>query len=136
MLREMGHEFGATTGRKRRCGWLDLVILKFAKDLNGFTGIAITKLDILDSFSEIKVCVGYKLNGKQVSYEELSTEDLFHVKPFYKSFKGGMKKTNGVTRYSDLPKEAKEYLKFIGTYLGVPIKYISTGSKRNEIIKI
>ena len=135
-LREVGNEFGATTGRKRRCGWLDLVILKFAKDLNGFTGIAITKLDILDSFEEMKVCTGYKLNGRLKAYEDLSTEDLFHVKPIYKSFKGWMKKTNGITRFKDLPKEAKEYLKFVENFLSVPIEYISTGPSREEIIKI
>lgn len=135
-LREIGKEFGATTGRQRRCGWLDLVILKFAKDLNGFTGLAITKLDILDSFEEIKVSTGYKLNGKEVSYEELSTEDLFSVKPVYKTFKGWVKKTNGLINYKDLPKEAKEYLKFIQAFLDVPIEYVSTGPSREQIIKL
>lgn len=135
-LREIGNEFGATTGRKRRCGWLDLVILKFASDLNGFTNVAITKLDILDTFPQVKVCVGYTLSGKKVSYEDLSTENLFHVKPIYKTFKGWMNNTIGFTNYNDLPKEAKDYLKFMEKFLGVPIKYISTGPKRNEIIKV
>lgn len=135
-LREIGGEFGATTGRPRRCGWLDLELLRFAAKINGFTGLAVTKLDILDSFSEIKIATHYELKGKKVNYENLETSDLDKVKPVYKTFKGWQVSTQGITKLDKLPKEAKQYLKFIEQTLKVPIKYISTGSKRNETIRI
>lgn len=100
------------------------------------TGIVITKLDILDSFKEIKVCVGYKLNGKKVSYYDGDAEFLEKVTPVYKTFKGWDSTTNGISNFKDLPKEAKEYIKFIEEFIGVKIKFISTGSKRNETIKV
>ncbi len=135
-IREVGGEYGATTGRKRRCGWLDLELLRFAAKINGFTGFAITKLDILDSFPEIKIATHYRYKGKKVNYEDLETADLDKVKPVCKSFKGWETLTQGITKFDKLPKEAKEYIRFIENYLNVPIKYISTGSKRNETIKI
>lgn len=135
-IREIGNEYGATTGRERRCGWLDLELIKFTADINGVTGLAITKLDILDSFSEIKVCTGYKLNGKKVNYIDGDAEFLDKVFPVYKVFKGWSKPTIGASKFTDLPKEAKEYLNFIEKFVGVKIKYISTGSKRDETIKI
>jgi len=135
-IREIGNEYGATTGRERRCGWLDLEIVKFAAEINGMTGLVITKLDILDTFPEIKVCIGYKLNGKKVNYFDGDAQFLEKVTPVYKTFKGWMKTTYGTTNLKDLPKEAKEYLSFIEKFTGVKIKYISTGSKRNETIKI
>ncbi len=135
-LRQIGNEYGATTGRERRCGWLDLEILKFAAEINGMTGIVVTKLDILDSFKELKVCVGYKLNGKSVSYFDCDADDLENIKPIYRTFKGWSKPTAGVKNFKDLPKEAKDYLNFMEKFIGVKIKYISTGSKRDETIKV
>lgn len=135
-IREIGNEYGATTGRERRCGWLDLEIVKFAADINGLTGLVITKLDILDTFPEIKVCVGYKLGNKKVTYTDGDAEFLEKVTPVYKIFKGWMKTTYGTSNFKDLPKEAKEYLNFIEKFTGVKIKYVSTGSERNETIKI
>ena len=135
-IREIGGEYGATTGRKRRCGWLDLELLKFAVKVNGFTEIAITKLDILDSFPEIKVATHYMLKGKEVNYENLETDDLRRVKPIYKSFKGWKEKTAGINNFKKLPKRAKEYILFIEKQLGAPIKFVSTGSKRNETIRV
>ncbi len=135
-IREIGNEYGATTGRERRCGWLDLEIVKFAADINGMTGLVITKLDILDTFPEIKVCIGYKLNGKKVNYFDGDAQFLEKVTPVYKKFKGWMKTTNGISNFKDLPKEAKEYLNFIEQFTRVKIKFISTGSKRDETIKI
>lgn len=135
-IREIGAEFGATTGRPRRCGWLDLELLRFASKANGFTGYAITKLDILDNFSEIKVATHYELKGKRVNYEDISTEDLAKIKVVYKTFKGWESKTYGTTSFKKLPKEAQDYLKFIERETKTPIKFISTGSKRNETIKI
>lgn len=135
-LREIGNEFGATTGRPRRCGWLDLELIRFAAKINGFSGLAITKLDILDNFSEIKIATHYELKGKRVNYENLETSDLNKIKPIYKTFKGWQSSTKGITKFEKLPKEAREYLSFIEKQIGVPIKYISTGSKRNETIKV
>lgn len=135
-LREVGGEFGATTGRPRRCGWLDLELLRFAAKINGFTGLAITKLDILDSFSEIKLATHWEYKGKKVNYENLETSELDKIKTVYKTFKGWQSKTNGINKFEKLPKEAQQYLKFIEQTLKVPIKYISTGSKRNETIKV
>ena len=135
-LRKIGAEFGATTGRPRRCGWLDIELLKFASYINGFTKLAITKLDILDNFSEIKICTHYTLNGKKVNYFDGDTNFLSKIKPVYKTFKGWNKSTKGITKYINLPLEAKQYLKAIEKLTETPIKYISTGAKRQEIIKL
>jgi adenylosuccinate synthase len=135
-LRKIGGEFGATTGRPRRCGWLDIELLKFACYINGFTHLAITKLDVLDNFSEIKICTHYVLNGKRVNYFDGDANFLSKVKPVYKIFKGWKKPTKGITKYTDLPKEAKEYIKEIEKLTGAKIKYISTGPKREEIIVV
>ena len=135
-LRAIGGEFGATTGRPRRCGWLDMEMVRFACELNGFTKLAIAKLDILDGFSEIKICTHYSLNGKKVNYIDGDSTFLTKVKPVYKTMKGWKKKVQGIKKYKDLPKEAKNYLKEIEKLAGVKIKYISTGAKRDEIIKI
>ncbi|MBF8250208.1 MAG: Adenylosuccinate synthetase [Candidatus Levybacteria bacterium] len=135
-LKTIGGEFGATTGRPRRCGWLDIELIKFACYINGFTGLAITKLDVLDSFPEIKICTHYTLNGKKVNYFDGDANFLAKVKPIYKTFKGWNSPTKGATKYGNLPKEAKEYIKEIEKLTGVKITYISTGPKRDEIIKI
>ncbi len=135
-LRTIGEEFGATTGRPRRCGWLDIELLKFASYINGFTKLAITKLDVLDNFSEIKLCTHYTLNGKKVNYFDGDVNFLSKIKPVYKTFKGWKKSTKGITKYKDLPFEAKQYLKQIEKLTGTPIKYISTGAKRQEIIRL
>lgn len=135
-LRENGSEIGTTTGRARRCGWLDLELIRFASQINGFTELAITKLDVLDGFKEIKVCTHYTFNGKKVRYFDGDANFLSKVKPIYKTFKGWEKSTKGITKYSNLPKEAKEYIKEIEKLTGVKIAYISTGAKRDETIRI
>ncbi len=131
-LREKGGEYGATTGRPRRCGWLDLPALKHAVDVNGLDGIIITKLDVLDSFEEIKVCVAYEYEGKSFDYFPASLSLLEKLKPVYKSFKGWLRNTKGAKSLSQLPKEALNYLEFIQSYLGVPIVMLSTGPQREE----
>ncbi|MBI4079561.1 MAG: adenylosuccinate synthase [Candidatus Levybacteria bacterium] len=136
LLREKGGEYGATTGRPRRCGWFDAVGLRFGANLNGFTSLAITKLDILDGFGEIKICTGYILNGKSVEYYDIDAADLEKVKPTYETHKGWQTPTQGANKYSELPKEAKAYLARIEELVGVKIAYISTGQKRDEIIKV
>lgn len=135
-LRVIGSEVGVTTGRARRCGWFDAELVRFAAKLNGFTEIIVTKLDILDGFKEIFVCTGYTLQGKPVSYQQLSAKTLGSVKPVYKRVAGWNGKTKGVKKYADLPKGAKNYLKEIEKLVGVKISFVSTGEKRDEICKI
>lgn len=136
LLRKEGNEFGTTTGRPRRCGWFDAELIRFAASINGFSELAITKLDILDKFPKLKICTHYVLNGKKVNYFDGDAKFLSRVRPVCKTVKGWGKSTKGITKYSDLPKEAKEYLKEIEKLVGVKISYISTGEKREEIIKI
>jgi adenylosuccinate synthase len=135
-LTQRGHEYGTTTGRKRRCGWFDAELIRFAAKINGFTNIAITKLDILDEFKEIKICTHYTLNGKKVRYEDGDAEFLSRVKPFYKTLKGWQRSTNALRDYNDLPKEAKDYLMELEKQVGVGIKYISTGEDRSDLITL
>lgn len=133
-LRAKGGEFGATTGRPRRCGWLDVTLLRFAVQLNGFTDIAITKLDILTGFTEIYICTGYTMNGKMVNYFDGDTIFFSKVKPVYKKMSGWKKSVAGITKYEDLPNEAKTYVSEIEKLAGTKVSFISTGPKRHEII--
>lgn len=134
-LRHWGDEYGATTGRPRRCGWLDLVALKHAVRINGVDSIAVTKLDVLDHFEEIKVCTAYELNGQQIEEVPLDLAELQYVKPVYKSCPGWVTETTGNTNFGDLPENARNYLNFVANDLGVKICIVSTGAKRNETIK-
>jgi adenylosuccinate synthase len=136
MLTERGNEFGTTTGRRRRCGWFDAELISFAAKINGFTEIAITKLDVLDEFKTLKICTHYVLNGKKVKYNDGTAEWLFKVKPVYKIMPGWQKSTKGVKHYDELPKEAKTYVKELEKEIGVKVKYISTGQSRYEIITV
>lgn len=133
-LRKEGYEFGTTTGRPRRCGWFDAELVRFAVQINGFTKIALTKLDVLDTFSEIKLCTGYELDGKKVNYYDGDAFFLTKVKPVYKTLKGWKQSTRGVTKFEDLPIQAKEYIKEVEKQVGAPIAYISTGPAREELI--
>lgn len=126
-------EFGARTGRARRLGWLDLPIVKYAATINGFTSLAICKIDKLDVYDEIKVCYAYKLNGEVIDYMPTS-RDLYKVEPVYATLKGWKKDTTGIRNYADLPVETKEYLAFIEKYVGVPVKYIGVGPAREDLI--
>lgn len=135
-IRQIGGEFGTTTGRPRRCGWFDATLIRFAAQLTGMTSLAVTKLDILDGFSEIKLCTGYILGGEKVEYALLDTNQLQKVQPIYKIMKGWSQPTKGLTKFADLPKEAKEYIKEIEMQTGVSVSHISTGQKRDEIITV
>lgn len=126
-------EFGARTGRARRLGWLDLPIVKYAATINGFTSLAICKIDKLDVYDEIKVCYAYKLNGEVIDNMPTS-RDLYKVEPVYATLKGWKKDTTGIRNYADLPEETKEYLAFIEKYVGVPVKYIGVGPAREDLI--
>lgn len=136
ILRRNGNEFGATTGRPRRCGWLDLPALKYSTQINGFDSIAITKLDVLSEFDEIKICTEYKLNNEPIDYFPIDATTLSKVEPVYKTFKGWKKSIQGIRNYNELPLEAKKYLEFIEDYLSTKIKIISTGFERNDTIII
>ena len=133
-FRKIGKEFGATTGRPRRCGWFDAVAAKYSCMINGLTDIALTKLDVLDSFDEIKICVGYKYGDTNLdNYSEaISLEN--NVQPIYKKFKGWNANLNGISDYNILPLECKEYIEFIEDYTKTKISIISIGPGRNEII--
>ncbi len=133
-LQKEGHEFGATTGRPRRCGWFDAELVRFAVQINGVTKIALTKIDVLDTFSEIKICTGYTLAGKKVNYYDGDSFFLEKVKPVYKSLAGWKQSTRGITKYEDLPLQAKQYIKEIESQTGASVAYISTGPERKEII--
>lgn len=134
LLRKEGNEFGATTGRPRRCGWFDAELIRFAKDINGFTQIALTKIDVLDIFSEIKICIGYLYKGKPVKYFTGDSLFLQKVQPVYKTMKGWKQITRGITNYGDLPKEARDYIQELEKHIDCKITLVSTGQKTNEII--
>ncbi len=132
-LRDIGAEYGATTGRPRRCGWLDAVALDFSSYINGFTSIAVTKLDVLDTFEEIKVCEAYELDGEITRYLP-DTEGQERAKPIFRTFKGWMQDTTKCRRWEDLPREAQEYVRAIGEYAHCPVSYVSVGPERDQII--
>ena len=130
-IAELGHEFGATTGRPRRCGWLDLVALKYSAKLNNLTELCITKLDVLDTFEEIKACVGYKVNGEDTPFK---SRLLHKAEPVYKLFKGWNCSLADCENYDTLPDEAKEFLSYIEDYVEVKISLISNGPNREDLI--
>jgi adenylosuccinate synthase len=134
-LQDKGHEFGTTTSRPRRCGWLDLVVVKHSCMISGVTKLAIMKLDILDGLEKIKICTKYKLNDKEIEYFPANIEDVKKCEPIYKEFKGWKKINSNSKKLSDLPKEAQEYLKYIEDFLNVPISLISIGPGRKETIE-
>jgi len=133
-IREKAHEYGATTGRPRRIGWNDLVQVKFAARLCGFTSLAITKPDILSQFKKVLVCTGYKYQGKVVDYLDVDTEKLRQVKPIYKEFEGWDEDLSKIKDYKKLPKNCREYMEFIEQYTGVSVKYISVGPRLEQTI--
>lgn len=134
-LRKVGNEFGATTGRPRRCGWIDLVALRYACMINGVTKIVMTKADVLDAFSDLQVCVAYKINGKETMEVPFQMERQ-KPEPVYRQFSGWNTKTDAIKTSAALPDTMKNYVKFINEYLGAPIHYISNGPGREQIISI
>ncbi len=135
-IREKGKEFGATTGRPRRCGWLDLVMLKYSVRINGIGKVALTKLDVLDDLNIIKVCVAYKHQGKRIDNFTRDLEVLESCEPVYQEIDGWKTSTHGITEYKDLPPKAKDYVNYVSAQLGTELVLISTGSKRDETILI
>jgi adenylosuccinate synthase len=135
-IREAGHEYGVVTGRARRCGWLDAVILKQAARVSGLTSFAITKIDTLAGIDKVKMCVGYDFNGKTIDYIPASLEDLALCKPIYEEFDGWGEEIAEVRSYDKLPENAKKYLKRIEELTGTKISIVSVGAKRDQTIKI
>ncbi len=133
-LRKVGNEFGATTGRPRRCGWIDLVALQFACMINGVTKIVMTKADVLDAFAELKVCTGYIVNGEECSEVPFQMERS-KPSPVYREFPGWNTKTDGFRSFEELPATMRSYVEFINKFLDVKIHYISNGPGRNQIIE-
>ncbi|MGI9554190.1 MAG: adenylosuccinate synthetase, partial [Thermodesulfobacteriota bacterium] len=134
-LREEGAEFGATTGRSRRCGWLDIVALKYSVIINGLTSFALTKLDVLSGFDTIKVCTGYKFNGETIDYFPSSLEVLNNCVPVYEEFEGWNTDLRNIKNFGDLPDQAVNFINKIESYTGVPVWLISVGPSREEIIE-
>ena len=134
VLGNIGKEFGATTGRPRRCGWFDLVATKYSAQINGLTHIALTKLDILDSFDIIKVCTAYNLNGKIITNLTQALNHLEDVQPIYEEFSGWKSEIKNCTTFDDLPANAQSYIQYLETKMNIPISIISIGPKRHQII--
>ncbi len=131
-----GKEFGTVTSRKRRCGWFDGVLVKQTIKISGINGIALTKLDVLDELEEIKMCVAYNLNGKKIHYLPNTISDQLKVRPVYKIFKGWKKSTKGITKFKDLPINAKKYVKELEKFINTKVNSISTGPEREDTIFI
>jgi len=135
-LRARGNEYGAVTGRPRRCGWIDLPLLRYAQIINGVNWWVVTKMDVLDQLDEIPVCVGYKINGKKVDSVPALATGFDQVKCVYEKMPGWKKSTEGVTSFDDLPKKAQEYLRFIERESGARIGMVSTGPDRDQTMML
>ncbi len=135
-LRQWGAEFGATTGRPRRCGWYDAFLLKYSRMINGIERVAITKLDVLSNMDEIKVCIGYELDGKRLKSFPSTTNQLERIVPIYETLPGWKTDITEVRNYNDLPEETKAYLSFIAEHSGFEISIISVGPKRDQTIEL
>jgi adenylosuccinate synthase len=133
LIRKTGNEFGSTTGRPRRCGWIDLVAVQFACMINGVTQIIMTKADILDGLEELKVCNSYKINGEEKNYVPFQMNKV-DIEPVYKHFTGWQKDITTITAYDALPGEMKNYISYLNGFLGVPVKYISNGPGRDQLV--
>ena len=135
-LGRRGKEFGTVTARKRRCGWFDGVLVRQTIKISGIHGIALTKLDVLDELEEIKMCIGYELNGKKIDYLPAASEDQFNIKPIYKSFPGWKSKTQGIRNFKDLPDNAKKYIHALEDFIEAKISSISTSPERDDTILV
>lgn len=134
-LRKLGSEFGATTGRPRRCGWLDLVALRFACMINGTTQIVMTKADVLDNFEELNVCTAYQTNGNEIDEVPYQMNKMT-IDPKLQSFPGWKTNTTKIKESEDLPGVMKDYIKFINEYVEAPVTYVSNGPGRDQIVKV
>jgi adenylosuccinate synthase len=135
-LRELGGEFGSVTGRPRRCGWFDATVVRYAARVNGLTGLAVTKLDVLDSFAEIPVGTMYRLDGENCEEMPAEVDALGRVQPVYEVLQGWQQPTGGARRLADLPSAARAYLDRVEALSGVPVRYVSVGTRRDQIIGV
>ena len=135
-IREKGGEYGATTGRPRRCGWFDAVVVNHAIRINGIQEVAITKLDVLNDFDKVKICVGYRVNGKVLHHVPSNLKILESSEPVYEELDGWKKEVKGTKKISELPVQAQRYLKRIEELTNVKIAMVSVGSERNETIEV
>jgi adenylosuccinate synthase len=131
-IRQAGNEYGSVTGRPRRCGWFDVPLLRYTAEVNGFDSLIITKLDVLDDLDEIPVCVAYEVDGSVITHMPASTRRMESIKPVFERLPGWKRSTQGITKLSDLPKQAEQYLKFLEEKTGVEIGSVSNGPERNE----
>jgi len=134
LIRERGNEYGSVTRRPRRCGWFDAVATRYAAELNGFDSIALTKLDVLDALEEIKICIGYEIDGRRVDTFPAVSHDLRKIKPVYETLEGWKSDTVGTTIFDELPDPAQKYVRFLSGQIGVEIGLISTGPERDQTI--
>jgi adenylosuccinate synthase len=134
LIRARGKEFGAVTGRPRRCGWFDVPLLRYTATINGFDSLVVTKLDVLDEFPQIPVCVGYRIDGREVCDMPPTTAAIARIEPVYESVPGWCCSTFGISTYEDLPSKAKDYIAFLEAHTGVEVGSISTGPERNQTI--
>ncbi|MDA0839439.1 MAG: adenylosuccinate synthase [Planctomycetota bacterium] len=135
-LRSVGKEFGATTGRPRRCGWFDAVITQYTSMISGVTGLAITKLDVLDRFETLQICVAYDLDGQRTGEVPADAESLAACKPVYEEYPGWQTDTSGITEYSQLPDNAKSYIDKLSRLVNVPVEVVSVGKDRRNSIRV
>ena len=133
-IRQVGREFGTTTGRPRRCGWLDLVALKYTATVSGATGLAVMLLDVLAGLPELKVCTAYRLDGETLTNFPADADVLARVEPVYETLPGFDQAVEDVTNFDDLPDAARNYLRFIEDFLNVPVVLVSVGPKRTQTI--
>ena len=134
LIRERGNEYGSVTRRPRRCGWFDAVATRYAAELNGFDSLALTKLDVLDALEEIKICIGYEIDGRRVDTFPAVSHDLRKIKPVYETLEGWKSDTVGTTIFDELPGPAQKYVRFLSGQIGVEIGLISTGPERDQTI--
>jgi adenylosuccinate synthase len=135
-LRVRGNEFGSVTGRPRRCGWFDATVVRYSARVNGLTGLAVTKLDVLDGFAEIPVGVAYELDGRPCEEMPSDADTLARVRPVYEVLPGWRRPVTAARRLADLPPEARAYLDRIEDLAGTPVRYVSVGTRRDQIIEV
>ncbi len=136
LIRERAYEYGTTTGRPRRCGWFDAIAARFSSQINGFTGAAITRLDVLDTLPQLKICVAYKLNGKTIDYFPASVTELERCQPIYEELAGWQTDTSDIRKFDALPPEAKKYITRLEELISCPVSLVCVGPRREQTIKV
>ena len=136
MIRKRGNEYGAVTGRPRRCGWFDVPLLRYTATVNGFDSLIITKLDVLDGFNEIKVCTGYSLDGKTLDHLPAGANAQARLMPIYETLEGWQESTHGARSWAELPANAIKYVRRVEELIGAPVALLSTSPDRDDTIMV